>query len=410
MGQQIGVYKEKRSSRKKKWCVRWLGDYSVITGKQTWYSKQFATRAEAEDFVSAKRKEFESGLPRDKGRSVTLGEFLSEWLAARQQELRASTIELYEGAIDRLKTCFGSACLLTDINEQKAESFIAKQKILSKSRQGEPLNDWTRNLLKRQCRTIFGKAVSWNLIRSNPFQNIKLKKPSIKRWHRLVTAEYLKLLDAAPNLRWKAFYAVAYTAGLRMGELFALQWGDVDFEKNTITVASREGTDRTPPFEVKDSESRLIPVPAHTISILAQWQAQAPQGVPYVMLDDERYQLVLAKWRKLRKEGKPWRNRLMVNNVGRELSRHLKNAGIKLDGKFSIHTLRKSCGQNWADVLPMNVVKELMGHADISTTAEFYNQVDKTHRLLAANSIQTLLEAAQKDRQKSSEPVSEQRK
>ena len=44
---------------------------------------------------------------------------------------------------------------------------------------------------------------------------------------------------------------------------------------------------------------------------------------------------------------------------------------------MTVHTLRKSSGQNWAKCLPMNVVKEFMGHASISTTAEFYTTVSE---------------------------------
>ncbi|UCF07093.1 MAG: site-specific integrase [bacterium] len=73
--------------------------------------------------------------------------------------------------------------------------------------------------------------------------------------------------------------------------------------------------------------------------------------------------------------------------------RHCKRAGIKPVGKFTIHTLRKCCGQNWADHLPMNVVKELMGHSNISTTAEFYNQVDAEHEEKAARVIQKLIDS-----------------
>jgi integrase len=84
----------------------------------------------------------------------------------------------------------------------------------------------------------------------------------------------------------------------------------------------------------------------------------------------------------------------MVNNVLREFKRHIKRAGIKPVGKLTIHTLRKSCGQNWADNLPMNVVKELMGHSNIATTQEFYTQVDSDHEAKAARVIQELLESA----------------
>jgi len=135
-------------------------------------------------------------------------------------------------------------------------------------------------------------------------------------------------------------------------------------------------------------------VPPHSLDILAKWQSEAPEGVPYVVLDSQRYQLILAKWRKLRREKGQWSNRYMVNNALRNFKSHLKKAGIKPDGKLSIHTLRKSCGQNWADHLPMNVVKDLMGHSSISTTAEFYSTVDRAHRIQAANSIQKMLENA----------------
>ncbi len=76
----------------------------------------------------------------------------------------------------------------------------------------------------------------------------------------------------------------------------------------------------------------------------------------------------------------------MVNNVLRDFKGHSRQAGIKPTGKLTIHTLRKSCGQNWADHMSMHVVKELMGHSSIATTQEFYTQVDKDHQIQAAQS------------------------
>lgn len=82
----------------------------------------------------------------------------------------------------------------------------------------------------------------------------------------------------------------------------------------------------------------------------------------------------------------------MANNVLREFKRHLKWAGIKPNGSLSIHTLRKSAGQNWADNIPSpNVTKELMGHSSLTTTMKFYNQVDADHRAKAAAAIDALL-------------------
>ena len=74
-------------------------------------------------------------------------------------------------------------------------------------------------------------------------------------------------------------------------------------------------------------------------------------------------------------------NDYMVNNVVRDIRVHAGWAGLKLDGELTVHAFRKSCGQNLANHLPMNVVKELMGHADIGTTAEFYGTVSREHEM-----------------------------
>ena len=153
-------------------------------------------------------------------------------------------------------------------------------------------------------------------------------------------------------------------------------------------------TEGMPPFGVKDHERREVPLPQHTVDILTAWQTQAPEGVPYVLLTAERFGRVRVRWQNMVAAGEAdrWRNAFMVNNVRRTFHIHLRRAGIKATAKLSLHTLRKSCCQNWADRLPMNVVKELAGHADIATTAAYYSQVDEDHQKKAAQVIDELLE------------------
>jgi integrase len=83
----------------------------------------------------------------------------------------------------------------------------------------------------------------------------------------------------------------------------------------------------------------------------------------------------------------------MSNNTNRELKRHLKHAGIFPDEQFSIHTLRKSCIQNWANnITNPKVTQRLAGHSDLKTTMQYYCQVTKTERAQAALAIENLLE------------------
>ncbi len=391
---KIGLYRDLRKT--KPWVVRWFGEYDPASGKQRRYSKSFRFKAEAEEFQAAKRQEVGQGTPRDRAPDVTLSSFCKDWLNTRRPELKPASIDLYSQTIKRLLGYFGKDTHLQDITPKKAAVFLAEQQSRAIGHEGKELSDWSREQIKRHCKTIFETAVEWRLIQTNPFKGLRLKKPATKRWHRVTAQEYRNLLEAAPAFRWKVFYALAYTSGARMGELFSLTWNEIDFESGRLIIANREGAVDIPPFYIKDHEARRIPLPKHTIDLLTEWHNQAPEHVPYILLTKERYERVKAKWQQLRKQGRPWRNRYMVNNVLREFKRHFKRAGIKPAGKLTIHTLRKSCGQNWADHLPMNVVKELMGHSKVETTLEFYNQVDAQHEEQAARVIQRLIENAGK--------------
>ncbi len=188
------------------------------------------------------------------------------------------------------------------------------------------------------------------------------------------------------STRWRAFYLLAYAIGARFGELFNLTWTDVDFEKGVVTIRDRSTTAEMPPFRITDYEARVLMLPKRTLQTLAAWQAVAPEGVPHILLPAERWAKVSEMWR-LCRASKPWKrnpktgqmesgeweNRYMINNVRRTMRIHIRKAGLQLSGCMTIHTLRKSFGQNHADAgTPIHVLQHLMGHADITTTREFY--------------------------------------
>lgn len=392
MTHKIGIYREPRN-KGKPWAVRWFTVADPETGTRKRFCKSFEFKRDAERFRATKVVEFEQrGRPLANPDRQTLQSFLSSWLHRRKAELGPASFELYEGTVKRLLDFLGKDSSLHDITPERAEDFIVVQKNRAVGREGNKLSDWTREQIKRHCKTMFKAAVQWGYMPTNPFEGLRSKRLTTKRWYRVKPAEYHSLLEAARSLREKVAYALFYTAGLRMHEAFALTWDCFDFQKNIVLVTNREATADIPPFHIKDHESRRIPLPTHTIDLLTQWQTEAPEGVPFVLLTKERYERVKEKWQAVRKKGLPWKNRYLVNNILRNSKSHIKRAGIKPVGKLTVHTLRKCCGQNWADHLPMNVVKELMGHSNISTTQEFYTTVDRDHEKKAAQVVQELLE------------------
>jgi len=55
-------------------------------------------------------------------------------------------------------------------------------------------------------------------------------------------------------------------------------------------------------------------------------------------------------------------------------------------------------GRTLTDHLPIHVVKELMGHSDISTTQKFYSQVEQYQRRKVATVMQELVGEPEKDK------------
>jgi len=386
---KVGLYHYPQ--RKLPWLVRWYGEIKPATGQPKRYAKSFRTKREAEDFKSEKMQEFRECGRRDSITDVTLHKFCEDWLSSRGADLRPKSIKAYENTITRLEEYFGKDATLRSIEPQAAAVFISEQKNKAKNRRDDELSDSSREQVKRNCKTMFNTAVAWRLLTQSPFKSVRLKKLVPKRWYRVTPKEYHALLKVV-TLRERVAYALFYTAGLRLSEAFSLMWSDVDFEGGYVIVTDRKGTATLPPFHVKDYEARRIPLPKHTIDLLTAWQTKAPEGVPYILLTKDRSDRVKAKWQKLQEQKKSWLNDYMINNVLRNFKARYKRAGIKPVGELTVHTLRKCAGQNWADYMPINVVKEWMGHSDISTTQEFYNQVDKDHEAKASLLIQNFLD------------------
>jgi len=390
MVRKIGIYKDPRN-KLRPWVVRWFGEYDPSTGKQSRYTKSFKLKTEAEEFVAGKTTDFKRGQKRDRPDEITLKNFCADWLKSRKAQFRPGTTLLYKNTFKRLLDYFGPAQTLSKITPIEAAMFIGELKPLKTKIE---LSNSTRHRVLRNCRTMFGEAVTWQLISKNPFKKVKAPKCTVKRWHYLKADEYKRLLKAAPSLRWKALYALAYTGGLRYGEMFNLTWADIDLEKGHVTIQNRMATETMPPFYVKDNEKRTVPLPSQTLKILKQLQQNNPARfkVPYILLTERQYKGLIAKWVDYQKRRRAWMNKDMTNNVLTNFKRHVKKAKIEPDGQLAIHTLRKSCIQTWADYLPPNTTKELAGHSDLATTMRYYAKVDNYHRAKAAEIMEKWLD------------------
>lgn len=84
-------------------------------------------------------------------------------------------------------------------------------------------------------RAIYRRALSRSQVALNPTHGLELPAPRGKRERIATPAEARALLEALRPAD-RPFWATALYAGLRRGELLALQWGDVDLEAGVIFV------------------------------------------------------------------------------------------------------------------------------------------------------------------------------
>ncbi|MFC1782293.1 tyrosine-type recombinase/integrase [Planctomycetota bacterium] len=85
---------------------------------------------------------------------------------------------------------------------------------------------------------------------------------------------------------------------------------------------------------------------------------------------------------------------MVANNVLRTFRAACIRAGIKTDKSLTLHCLRKSFAQNLADNgTPISTLKELMGHSDIQTTAEFYLQTTDANEQRACQVLDQIMQS-----------------
>ncbi len=204
---------------------------------------------------------------------------------------------------------------------------------------------------------------------------------------KLTVKEYRRLLEASPRLWWQVLISVAYGSGLRRGEMLNLTWADVDFEKQRIHVQAKSPSPSLLEWEPKDHENRVVPVSAEAIQLLANMQAESNEGFPYVFISVTR----LKQIRQRQRAGR-WNPRSdVVNNLGRDFGTLLRRAGVE---PCTLHDLRRSAITNWAQHLPIQVVQQLAGHSDISTTRKYYLTVRPEDMASANRVLEKIMDSA----------------
>jgi integrase len=340
---------------------RWMGRYTVHTAngpkQKCVYGK---TREEVRRKLTKAIADRDGGLVFD-AEDFTVSQYLVRWLADSVRDtVRTKTYERYESivrvhlvpAIGALKLKALAPAHVRGLYREKLDGGLASRTVLH---------------IHRTLSKALKQAANDGLIPRNPAGPVKPPRAHREEIRPLSRDQVRIFLDTVSGDRLEALYVLAVTAGLRQGELLALNWEDVDLEAGTLEVRRTLSETRgRRSFEApKSGRGRSVRLSRRAVNALrAHRKAQLEERMTKVRLWED-HGLVFASEVGTTMSGR---------NLYRALKIRLKRAGLPETLRF--HDLRHTCATLLLrQSVPSKFVQEFLGHADISLTLNTYSHV-----------------------------------
>lgn len=206
---------------------------------------------------------------------------------------------------------------------------------------GEGLMPKTVNNILLVLGKCLRSAEEWGRMGKPPrIKPLRTTPPKIRF---LTRAECDALLASAAGTRWGLMLLTGLHTGLRLGELLALDFRDIDFEYGRLFVRRAFAIDllTTP----KNGRERAVPLSRVLHSELEA--VRKPSGFVFSV------------------DGGPWNRRA----AGHYILTIARRAGL---GKIGWHTLRHSFASHLAMAgVPLRTIQEFLGHSTIQMTARY---------------------------------------
>jgi len=375
------------------WSYRMDAGIDPVSGKRHQISKHgFKTKKEA----IAAANEVSASLANAAyvpDNNITFYTFSKEWKQLYSASVKISTLRVREHELGILNKHFKMLPIQSITRRQYQKMLIDLKKDYA---------DNTISGVHGTARMIFKKAREFNLIKTDPteFSRPPRKQISIENVLSAVP-KYLEKNDLRSFLAaahengligdYAAFMLLAYT-GIRIGELAALTWQDIDFDEHTISITKTcyNPTNRS-------LEYILLP-PKTTKSI----RTIDTDPIVFAALDQYRSEQNIEKmryrkdWHKdhdfvfcsVRYPGYPTEQKAVQLRITR-LQKKLPEIAFKITPHVFRHTHTSLLAE--ADV-PLHEIMDRLGHQDDETTRKVYLHVTKDKKKDASLKFAKLLQ------------------
>ena len=376
-----------------------VSDGYNFEGKQIRYTKTVhGTKKEAEIELAKFVSEIQNGLVIE-GKALKFSEFTEIWKRDyASKELAPCTVKRYYRMLDtRILPYFGRLY----INKIKPTDIMKFYDILSKDTQLErkrnlkevktkkPLSRKTILEHHRLIHAMLTKAVYWQIIVSNPADRVqppKVIKPKRKYYDDVQCKYLLSNLSqlGEDKIKFKTAITLAIFTGARLGELAGLSWSDIDLNNEIIHInkSSQYISDLGVFTKLPKTESSIrdVAIPDFVVSLLSEYRTWY----------DNQTHIYNELWGNsnnlfMQSNGKP----MHPSTISKWFKKYIEEIGLPV---INFHGLRHTNASLLiSQQVDVAIVAARLGHAQISTTLNFYVHPLLSHNKLAGSVLQNLL-------------------
>jgi integrase len=298
-------------------------------------------------------KAYYMGVPASERRDVMLQEYGDKWYDAyKAPHLRPSTAGMYRYILDaHIYPALGD-------RQMRAVTPVEIQAILNRYT-GRSVSLIGKVILT--LRQLFARAEFDGLVDRNPMRGVVTPKGTQGKKRALTESEKQAILTVGESHKDGLLLILLYYTGMRRAEAVGLQWGDIDFTSNRITVRRQvvyvSGIAHEQPYTKTKAGMREIPLLSPLRDAL--WTRRGLPRVYVLPAPDSGGYLPSAtfkrRWAKLMKAaGTP------------DVTPHMMR-----------HSFATVLYEADVDVLE---AKRILGHEDYKTTADIYTHLSQKHQ------------------------------
>lgn len=350
----------------------------------TWKPEPGMTKRQIEKELNRQAVMFEEAVSHGyKTTAVKFEEFAEEWFEEyAKHNLRSTTYERMRQLTHRVYPAIGHL-RMDKITARQLQGFVnslAKEGANEKT--GKPLASKTIRHNLSFISDVFSYAVKMDLLPDNPCRKVTIPKGEVREKQIYSQEEMAVLLTriSGEPVKYKAFFYLIAYSGFRRSEMLGLEWKDIDFEHNIITVkrtsnyTAERGT-YTDTTKTKRSQ-RVLKISPYIMDILKELKDE--QDEEALRLGDKWVETdrLFVKW-----NGEPMNNQTPYG--------WLKEFCEKNELPFyGIHSFRHFATSALISAgLDVTTVSGALGHCNSGTTLNVYSHMFQTAQARVAQAM-----------------------